>query len=145
MTGMPAWEFRLSDDSLWSIVAFLKTLPTLSAAEYEARASEHASLDCEGRAAQSPPPESGAVLLRQYACHSCHAIQGVVGPDIQVGPPLKSWPRRALIAGQLANSPGNLVAFIRDPQSLQPDSLMPDLGVTEADAQAMADFLFAQE
>jgi mono/diheme cytochrome c family protein len=145
MTGMPAWEFRLSDDSLWSIVAFLKTLPTLSAADYEAKASGSASLACEGRAAQALPPGSGDVLLRQYACHSCHVIQGVVGPDIQVGPPLESWPRRALIAGQLANTPGNLAAFIRDPQGLQPGSLMPDLGVTDADARAMADFLFAQE
>ncbi len=145
MTGMPAWEFRLSDDSLWAIVAFLKKLPTLTAGDYAALSRDTPAPACASRAAAAAPPESGDVLLRQYACHSCHVIQGVVGPDIHVGPPLESWPRRALIAGQLANSPENLATFIRDPQRLQPGSLMPDLGVTEADARAMAAFLFAQE
>jgi mono/diheme cytochrome c family protein len=146
MTGMPAWEFRLSDESLWSVVAFLETLPTLTAAEYGARAQASGPSDCEGRAQQAPPPDpDGAVLLRQYACHSCHVIQGVVGPEIRVGPALEEWPRRAVIAGRLANTPENLAAYIRDPRAQDPGSLMPTLGVTEADARAMARFLFAQQ
>jgi mono/diheme cytochrome c family protein len=146
MTGMPAWEFRIPEESLWGLVAFLKTLPTLTAADYEGRMSTQASPGCEGRAQQElPPTADGAVLLRQYACHSCHVIQGVVGPDIHVGPALEAWPKRAVIAGRLANTPENLAAFIRDPQMHEPRSLMPHLGVTEADARAMASFLFAQQ
>ena len=38
MTGMPAWEYRLSDESLWSVVAFLETLP---APRYEALSRRH--------------------------------------------------------------------------------------------------------
>lgn len=40
MTGMPAWEARLSDQDLWSVVAFLKRLPTLSPGDYRSRAGQ---------------------------------------------------------------------------------------------------------
>jgi mono/diheme cytochrome c family protein len=36
MTGMPAWGPTHSDDKLWAIVAFVKKLPGLSAADYHA-------------------------------------------------------------------------------------------------------------
>src|SRR5690606_3656021 len=34
MTGMPAWEYRLSDDAIWELVAFMQQLPHLNAAQY---------------------------------------------------------------------------------------------------------------
>ena len=34
MTAMPAWEFRMTERERWAVVAFAKTLPTLSPAEY---------------------------------------------------------------------------------------------------------------
>lgn len=37
MTGMPAWEFRLSERDLWAVVAFLKTLPKLTPSQYRAQ------------------------------------------------------------------------------------------------------------
>ena len=37
MTGMPAWEFRLSERELWSVVAFVRTMPSLAPADYRAR------------------------------------------------------------------------------------------------------------
>jgi mono/diheme cytochrome c family protein len=36
MTAMPAWEYRLSDDEIWSIVAFLARLPAISPGDYAA-------------------------------------------------------------------------------------------------------------
>jgi len=36
MTGMPAWGPSHSDEELWDIVAFIKTLPQMSAAAYGA-------------------------------------------------------------------------------------------------------------
>lgn len=32
MTGMPAWEFKLSEADLWAVVAFVQELPRLSPA-----------------------------------------------------------------------------------------------------------------
>jgi cytochrome c2 len=86
----------------------------------------------------------GPTLLRQYACDSCHVIEGVVGPRTFVGPPLRDWARRGYIAGTLPNTPENLAQFIRDPQAVSPGTLMPDLEVPPEHARAMAEFLFAQ-
>lgn len=36
MSGMPAWEFHLSEQELWSVVAFLRELPTLTPQAYRA-------------------------------------------------------------------------------------------------------------
>ena len=36
MTGMPAWGPTHSDDKIWAMVAFVKTLPNLSPAQYKA-------------------------------------------------------------------------------------------------------------
>lgn len=36
MTGMPAWGRTHSDEELWDLVAFVKTLPNISAAQYDA-------------------------------------------------------------------------------------------------------------
>ena len=38
MAGMPAWEFRLEDDDLWAIVAYLQRLPHESPSQYRSTA-----------------------------------------------------------------------------------------------------------
>ena len=35
MTGMPAFGLTHSDEKIWNIVAFVQTLPTLSANQYQ--------------------------------------------------------------------------------------------------------------
>lgn len=37
MSGMPAWEFRLPEQDLWAVVAFVELLPELSPADYAER------------------------------------------------------------------------------------------------------------
>jgi mono/diheme cytochrome c family protein len=36
MSGMPAWEYRISDDEIWQTVAFVQQMPNLSPADYKA-------------------------------------------------------------------------------------------------------------
>jgi mono/diheme cytochrome c family protein len=36
MSGMPAWEFHLSDADIWATVAFIRQLPDMSAQDYRA-------------------------------------------------------------------------------------------------------------
>jgi mono/diheme cytochrome c family protein len=145
MTGMPAWEYRLSDHSLWSTVAFVRTLPQLDAAQYRERTGA-LTAQCEARSdlPDLPLDELGDILLRQYGCHACHVIEGVVGPPTFTGPALRDWPRRGYIAGVLPNTRANLALWIRDPRATSPQTLMPDLGVPPRHAEAMAAFLFSQ-
>ena len=152
MTGMPAWEYRLSAQSRWATVAFLGTLPLLSLPQYRELAQEAAGLPCPsatGMADVAPEedsdPDRRRVVIRQYACHACHRIEGVVGPPVDIGPPLENWPARRYIAGVMPNTPENLVRWIRDPRAASPGTLMPDLDVSEAHAREIASFIFMQE
>lgn len=85
----------------------------------------------------------GPEILRQHACHACHRIPGVVGPDVAVGPPLDNVGNIKYIAGVLPSTPENLVRWIRHPQQIDPLTAMPDLGVSEEHARAIAAYLYA--
>jgi mono/diheme cytochrome c family protein len=145
MTGMPAWEFRISQAGLWSTVAFLKTLPSLTRADYQALATAPTP-PCPRQLGSNAASvtEDPHVLLRQYACHSCHRIEGVVGPDTYLGPPLEDWSQRKYIAGTVPNTEANLILWLIRPSAVSPDTLMPDLGVTPSHARAIARLLLSQ-
>lgn len=94
------------------------------------------------RAVVDGDPVRGREALVDYGCGSCHAIPGVPGADAQVGPALDRLAERQVIAGILPNEPRNLIRWIRDPQDVNPGNLMPDLGVSEEDARAIASYLY---
>ena len=85
--------------------------------------------------------ERGQIALRQYTCYACHSIPGVVGPQATVGPPLNDLARRVYVAN-LKNTRENLKFFIQHPQRVDPNGAMPDLGVTDADADDMIAYLY---
>lgn len=149
MSGMPAWEYRLDERDLWAVVAFMQVLPDLDAKQF-AQATQGQPERCE-RGDDNPGPavtsgsvgnvERGRVALYQHACSACHTIPGITGSSPQVGPPLAGIASRQLIAGKLANTPGNMAAWLRAPKKFDPETTMPDLDVKEADAQDMAAYL----
>lgn len=155
MTGMPAWEHRLSDAEIWDVVAFMQHLPQLNAGQYaqwQQRAlGDSAAASCGQAAvtkAQEPPSRTpdarrGRQALHQYACTGCHSIPGVTGPETFVGPPLDGFARRELIAGALPNTPANLARWLMQTQQVKSGTAMPELGVTDRDAQDMAAFLLS--
>lgn len=101
-----------------------------------------AQSDLEGPAFVGGDAQRGRELIQQYGCGSCHTIPGVAGADATVGPPLDRWAERVYIAGTLPNEPGALVRWIIDPDSVEPGTAMPDLGVTPSEAQDIAAYLF---
>ena len=144
MTAMPAWEYRMDDDDLWAMVAFLRVLPTLSPAEYRAMAEAGSATGEQARDAPPRPgdPERGKIAFHQYACNMCHETPGVSGPKALLGPPLESMTKRPYLAGALLNTPENMLRWIRHPQEVNPLTAMPDLGVTEQHARDIAAFLY---
>jgi mono/diheme cytochrome c family protein len=142
MTGMPAWEFRMSEDDLWSVVALVQRLPYFSPDGYRRTAApeltphQHRS---EVRADSSI--ERGRVALQQYSCVACHRIPGITGAEARVGPPLSGIASRTMLGGVLSNSTENMVRWIREPQAHAPLTAMPDLRVTDRDARDMAAYL----
>ncbi|MCD0505869.1 c-type cytochrome [Bordetella petrii] len=147
MTGMPAWQYRISDEEIWDVVAFMKTLPQLSPVQYRDWNQRHPREPAAAAPAVADSPlrpgdaEAGRLAMQQYLCVTCHAIPGVVGANRHVGPPLEGMANQQYIAGLLPNTPANMVRWLRNPQDIDPASAMPDLGVSEQDARDMAAFL----
>ncbi|MDK3257580.1 c-type cytochrome [Blastococcus capsensis] len=94
-----------------------------------------------------PPgaPQAGQELLREYGCLACHQVPGVPGPQGSVGPPLGGIADRRTIAGSLPNTPDNLALWILAPQEINPDTLMPDVGVTVEDVDDIVAYLYTLE
>ena len=86
-------------------------------------------------------PQQAPALLASYGCVACHTIPGISGAYGRVGPNLSHFYDHALIAGVLPNTPENLVRWIRLPQTVDPNSGMPNLGVSEQDARDIAAYL----
>ena len=104
---------------------------------------------CDGGSASSSAalvtggdPDRGVRVIRDKGCGSCHRIGDVPGATGQVGPSLRDLTARAYIAGKLTNTPDNAVRWIMDPQSISPGTVMPDLGVTEAEARDIVAHLY---
>jgi mono/diheme cytochrome c family protein len=165
MSGMPAWELRLSESELWAVVAFVDRLAAMSPADY-ARATATAtppqcsgtSPDCSpsagcmpGATADQQPlqmrdrDEQARLALRQYACSACHRVPGVVGSDTHVGPPLDGFDRRQSLPGGLPNTHANLVRWLREPQAMHPGTAMPGMGLTEHHAHLIANYLLKHD
>ena len=165
MSGMPAWEYKLSDEEIWDIVAFVRYMPTLSPKEYAAFSRELPDqpgsrpppVPAGGAIAAAPSPapasvpasapavgdaKAGRRALNQYLCATCHAIPGIVGANRHVGPPLNGIAHRRYIAGVLINNPENMVRWLKDPQRIDPLSAMPALGITDKDARDIAAYLY---
>ena len=88
-------------------------------------------------------PVRGRTLIKEYGCGACHSIPGVRQAKGRVGPKLEDFVHQMYIAGVLANTPENLVAWLQRPQQINPMTAMPDLHVSEADALDMVAYLYS--
>lgn len=109
-------------------------LAVVLAACGRATPTEHAVVD--GDAAR------GRRAVVAYGCGACHVVPGVPGAHGRVGPSLAGLAERPYVAGRLVNDGPNLVEWVRHPRRLDPQTIMPDLGVTEGDARDIAAFLY---
>lgn len=88
-------------------------------------------------------PATVKTLIKKVGCGSCHYIPGIKTARGQVGPPLSNMKHRAYLAGILPNNFRNMVLWIQHPQQIAPESVMPDLGLNTAEAEAIATYLYS--
>lgn len=146
MSGMPGWTFQMSDAEIWEVAAFVKAMAAMTPADYARMtaatpAPDRTGRDGDGDGDGDQDRDRGKLALAQYGCTACHVIEGMVGPDIRVGPPLRRLREQKYIAGVLENTTANLVRWITDPPAVDPRTAMPKVGVTRRDAQDMAAYL----
>lgn len=84
----------------------------------------------------------GARMIQYYGCGSCHVIPGISGAAGLAGPPLSGIASRMYIAGVLENTPQNMMRWIENPKAVDEKTVMPNLGVTHADAADIAGYLY---
>jgi cytochrome c2 len=84
----------------------------------------------------------GRSTIRKYGCNACRDISGVPGARGLIGPPLDGISQRYYLAGELTNTPDNLMLWIRHPHQVEPHTLMPEMGVTEQDSRDIAAYLY---
>jgi len=85
--------------------------------------------------------DEGRRIFETTACVNCHTVSGTVA-DGRFGPDLTHLMSRDTIAsGATPNTPENLKAWIQDPDSIKPGSLMPAMKLTDHDLDALTAYL----
>ncbi|HEX6099320.1 MAG TPA: c-type cytochrome [Thermoanaerobaculia bacterium] len=102
----------------------------------------HPQDDHTARQLTGGEPARGRELIHAYGCGACHTVPGVRGATGLVGPPLGEIADRMYLAGQLPNTPENMKRWIREPQSVEAGTAMPNMNVSEGDARHMAAYLY---
>jgi cytochrome c1 len=98
--------------------------------------------DLQYSAASVENAHQGKKVIEEKGCGSCHTIPGIYTARGMVGPPLTFFSRRTMIAGELPNTPDNLVRWIKDPKAVEPGTAMPDLGLTDEQARDVTAYLY---
>jgi cytochrome c oxidase subunit 2 len=87
------------------------------------------------------PPSEGRRLFEHTACINCHTVQGTAANG-RFGPDLTHlMSRETLGSGIAQNTPENLRRWIRRPDDLKPGSLMPPMGLTDQQLDAVTAYL----
>ena len=140
---MPTFKYTLSEEELWSLVAYVRTLHgmKLEKADWDKLKKERPKLAPVPKPMVTATPveetklaERGKQLyFNKYGCNGCHKI-GTTGGE--VGPPLDR-------AGFRLNAAW-VYRWTKYPQSMRPETKMPNLGVSNEDAKAIMFFLKMQ-
>lgn len=95
-------------------------------------------------AAVAGDPAAGRMLFTSKGCIACHTAQGVpnasgtIGPNLTgIGDPTK----KPTLTDGGANTPEHIREWIKDPQTLKPGTMMPNLQLTDKEADDLTALL----
>lgn len=87
-------------------------------------------------------PARGLAVMREVGCAACHKIPGVAWPEGRSGSNLAGFGARPMIAGRLPNQPDVLIRWLIDAPSLDPQTAMPPMPLSHAQARDVAAYLY---
>lgn len=97
--------------------------------------------DQKQEAVNSPSAIAGRHIFETEACMNCHTINGTAARGT-VGPDLTHLMSRSTIAsGVVLNTPQNLHAWIEDPDTFKPGSLMPAMQLSDQQINQVVAYL----
>jgi cytochrome c oxidase subunit 2 len=100
----------------------------------------------QAQAAAAPAPHEAAALaagrkLFGERCAGCHTVRGTAAAGSHAPDLTHLDSRRLIAAGTLANTPENQLDWIRHAQRIKPDSLMPGIVLSAAEAAELSAYL----
>ena len=94
---------------------------------------------------QQATPDGASVTTGQKVfmdrCAGCHTVRGSAANGAQAPDLTHVASRGMLAAGTLPNTPANMAYWIEHAQQVKPESLMPDIALSAADAAALNAYL----
>jgi len=90
-------------------------------------------------------PDRGEAAIGKYGCGACHEIPGIPGARGRVGPSLKGISGRVVLAGEISNTPPNMIYWIQHPQLVEPGTDMPEMGMSDQEARDIAAYLYTRQ
>ena len=88
-----------------------------------------------------PLVQAGAAAFAAH-CGACHTVRGAREAGGLLGPDLTHlMSRKTIAAGALPTTPGNLAAWVADPQGIKPGSRMPAPRLSPPELQAVLAYL----
>jgi cytochrome c len=138
---------RLTLSLFFQMTALFAILSIISAADLAIRGLRRYPLPVQSPVWSIPGGDSdrGAVAIVRYGCAGCHTIPGIRTATGRVGPDLAGLRNRTFLAGRAPNTPDKLVSWIQNPQQIDPETAMPNLGVTDAEARDIVVYLYAEQ
>jgi cytochrome c oxidase subunit II len=89
----------------------------------------------------APEALAGAKVFADKTCINCHAIAGTAANQ-SVGPDLTHLASREMLAGEAAkNTPEELYQWLKDPNTIKPDSHMPNFQLSDDEARVLVAYL----
>lgn len=88
-----------------------------------------------------PAASEGQRMFESLACVNCHTVAGTLAAG-RFGPDLTHlMSRDTIAAGAATNTPANLRLWIQNPDAIKPGSLMPAMGLSDAQVNSVAAYL----
>jgi cytochrome c oxidase subunit 2 len=87
---------------------------------------------------------NGRTLFTTKGCIACHTAQGVQGATGTIGPNLNGIgdpAKRPTLTDGAANTPEHIREWIKDPQKLKPGTMMPNLQLSDKEADDLTALL----
>ena len=92
-------------------------------------------------AVEDPAHRQGRETFLAQSCINCHAVRGTPAVGTYAPDLTHLMSRATLASGEVANDLETLTAWVRDPQSIKPDCLMPAFGLTDQQRERIVGYL----
>jgi cytochrome c oxidase subunit 2 len=91
--------------------------------------------------AAGTPEAEGADLFQQRGCAGCHTVAGTPAAG-KTGPNLTHFGGRTSVAGSIMdNTPQNVRTWLKDPPTVKPGSIMPNLNLNDHELDVLVAYL----